>query len=94
MIQIRIDIIHANRINPKSLHQRRIAQTHRAITQRINTTRRIIPGRAPGLIRDAQQLEAVSRRSIDKVGSLDGELRHRDGDSCAECENRRGDLDV
>lgn len=59
------------------LHQRRVAQTHVAVAQRIRIAVWTVARSAARLIGDADDLEAISGDAIDKVGIFDFNGLHR-----------------
>ena len=79
-------------IRTQPLHQRRISEAHIAVAQRINPGRGIVPGGAAGLVRNAQQLEAVARGRVDEVGALDVDGLHGAGELGGAGEREESDL--
>lgn len=72
-IDVARDTYNSNSINTQPLHQRSIPQANRPITQSIPSTIRFIPRLPPRLIRNPQNLRAVSRALIHEIRALDDE---------------------
>jgi hypothetical protein len=103
MVEIGVEVVDADGIHPwipgqreqearsdirtQPLHQGGISKTHIAIAQRVDAAAWFEPGRPAWLVGDADELEAVARLRVDKIGALD--LNALDGSSklCAQRED-------
>lgn len=72
----------------QSLHQRSVSEADIAVAQRVDAVGRVVPRGSAGLVRDADELEALASLGIDEVGALDFDGGDSAGEmgAGAECE--------
>ena len=94
MVEIRAQVIDADRVHAENLHQGGIAKTVFLSAEGVEAFVGLVAARTTRLVGDADNLEAVACRGVDEGVVLDFQRRNCGSDSCAERQERRMNLDM
>lgn len=72
MVQVGVEVVHANGVDAHDLQKSRITQAGIGITERVLARLGVVSSTTAGLVGNTNKLEFVTV-GVDKVGSLDGE---------------------